>query len=360
MLHAVIMAGGSGTRFWPESREARPKQLLRLTGERSMLQSTVDRLSGLVSDDRILVVTGRGIAAAVSEQLPQLKPNQILAEPCRRDTAPCIGWAALAVAQHDPDATLVVLPSDHVIEPVAEFRRAVEHAVRLIEAEPDRIVTFGIKPTYPAAIYGYIERGEAISGDTAAPASFRAVRFREKPQVETAREYLAAGTFYWNSGIFVWKARTILDALAKQQPAMLEHLERIVKSSTTNDAAAVLEREFTAIRGISIDYAVLEQATNIVVVEAPFTWDDVGSWQAIARLRGTDEQGNTVLGRHVGVNTDGCIVRSNDEHVVVTLGLKDCLVVHTDGATFVANKHDEEAVREVVRQLRERGWTDVL
>ena len=360
MLHAVIMAGGSGTRFWPESREARPKQLLQLTGERSMLQSTVDRLAGLVSDDRVLVVTGRGIASAVTEQLPQLKSSQILAEPCRRDTAPCIGWAALAIAQVDPHATLVVLPSDHVIEPVEEFRRAVTHAAQLIEAEPDRIVTFGIKPTYPAAIYGYIERGAAIPGTPHAPPTFRAVRFREKPQVETAKEYLAAGTFYWNSGIFVWKARTILDALTKQQPEMLAHLRQIVESSPRGDAAAVLDREFTAIRGISIDYAVLEHATNIAVVEAPFRWDDVGSWQAIARLRGTDENGNTILGRHVGVNTTGCIVRGGDKHVVVTLGLKDCLVVHTDDATFVANKYDEEAVREVVRQLRDRGWMEFL
>lgn len=360
MLHAVIMAGGSGTRFWPESREARPKQLLNLAGERSMLQGTVDRLGNLVAPQQVLVVTGRGIAAAVSEQLPQLASSQILAEPCRRDTAPCIGWAALAIAARDPDATLIVLPSDHVIEPQAEFQRAVSHAVALIEAEPSRIVTFGIRPTYPAAIYGYIERGQSIATDHAAPPTFQALRFREKPQVELAQQYLAAGTFYWNSGIFVWKARTIVEALERQQPEMLAHLRQIVASAESADAAAILEREFTAIRGISIDYAVLEHAANIVVVEAPFTWDDLGSWQALARLRGGDSAGNTILGRHLGVNTSGCIVRGGDEHLVVTLGLRDCLVVHTPDATFVANKHDEEAVREVVKQLRERGLTELL
>ena len=360
MLHAVIMAGGSGTRFWPESREAKPKQLLTLAGDSTLLQSTVDRLAGLVTADCTMVVTGCAIAKAVETQLPQIDSSRILAEPCRRDTAPCIGWAALEIAARDPDAVMVVLPSDHVISPEADFRGAVDFAASLVKADPSRIVTFGIRPNYPASIYGYIERGERLPQDGTHPPAYQAVRFREKPRLEQAREYLATGAFYWNSGIFVWHVQTILAALEQHQPAMLAHLRNIVSARGSQTFTATLDQEFTAIQGISVDYAVLEHSTNIVVIEAPFSWDDVGSWQALARLRGTDDDGNTIVGRHLGIHTTGTIVRGNDQHTIVTLGLRDCLVVHTDDTTFVANKHDEEAVREVVRELRARGWTEIL
>ncbi|MDZ4778798.1 MAG: mannose-1-phosphate guanylyltransferase [Planctomycetia bacterium] len=360
MLYPVIMAGGSGTRFWPESRHLRPKQLLPLVGERTMIQATVDRLIGLAPADQMLILTNAQQADAIAAQLPSLPASSIIREPCKRDTAPCIGLAALLLATRDPDATMAVMPSDHVIGPIEVYQAAVKQAARLVDAQPGRIVTFGIKPTYPAESFGYIERGEALPIASGEAPAFRVKKFREKPNAKLAEEFLAAGTFYWNSGIFVWKARTIADELQRRQPEMFAHLKAIVDAFGTDKYEATLEREFAAIKGISIDYAVMEHATDIAVIEAPYSWDDVGSWQAIARLLPSDADGNTVAGKHLGINTHGTIVRGPDDHLIVTLGLKDCLIVHTPDATLVANKHDEEAIRKIVKIMEERGWKEYL
>jgi mannose-1-phosphate guanylyltransferase len=365
MLHAIIMAGGSGTRFWPESRDLRPKQLLRFASERSMIQATVDRLEGLVPPERVLIATNAKLAEIIAGQLPELPPESILGEPCKRDTAPCIGLAALMVSRNDPEATMAVMPSDHVIGPDEAFRQAVAFAAALVDESPGRIVTFGIKPTYPAESFGYIERGERLETKAArkfkslAPA-YQVKQFREKPKAEVAKGYVESGGFYWNSGIFIWRAATILDALRERQPEMFQHLERIGQAIGSREYQGVFEREFAAIRGVSIDYAVMEHAKDVAVIEAPYRWDDVGSWQALARLHGADENGNTIVGKHLGVNTSGTIVRCAGDHLVVTLGLKDCVVVHTPDATLVANKHDEESIRQVVKLLQEKGWTEYL
>lgn len=363
MLHAVIMAGGSGTRFWPESRAAWPKQLLPLSGKRSLIQDTVDRLATLVPAERILIVTAARLVDAVRAQLPELPPAAVLGEPCKRDTAPCIGLAAIQILRADPDATLAVMPADHAILPAPALRAAISCAAELVERRPARIATFGIKPTFAAESFGYIERGNPIESPAGGANChvFEVVRFREKPPAAVAREYLAAGTFYWNSGIFVWKARTILAALEQHQPELFARLRTIAASMGTTEFQTVFEREFAAIRGISIDYAVMEHARDVAVIEAPFTWDDVGSWQAMARLRGVDAEGNTIAAdRHISVNTSGTILRSTDEHLIATVGLKDMIVVHTPDATLVASRHDEEAIRRIVKQLEERGWTEYL
>ncbi len=365
MLHAVIMAGGSGTRFWPASRAEMPKQLLPLAGRQSLLADTLARLGTLVPPERVLVVTSAALVAAVRRDLPQLSENSVLGEPCRRDTAPCIALAALWVLRDDPAATLAVLPSDHVIAPAEVFQQALGQAAQLVAEDPTRFVTFGIKPTYPAETFGYIERGARLETAvgrraTDVAAVHQVVRFREKPRAEVAREYLASGRFYWNSGIFVWQAQAIVAALEASQAETVARLRTIVAAAGTAAFDEVFAAEFQAIRGISIDYAVMEQATNVVVVEAPFTWDDLGSWQAMARIRGADADGNTVVGRHLGHDTRGCIVRGGDDHLIVTLGVKDLIVVHTPDATLVANKHDEEAIRTIVKQLEERGWREYL
>jgi len=355
MLHAVIMAGGSGTRFWPESRADRPKQLLALTGGRTMIQQTVDRLGAAIPAERVFVVTAARLVPAMREQLPQLPAGAILGEPCKRDTAPCIGLAAFLLSRRDPDATMVVMPSDHAIEPTAVFQSAIQQAAALVDSDPKRIVTFGIRPTYPAESFGYIERAEAIG-----PGVYNVARFREKPPAAVAEQYLKAGTFYWNSGIFIWKAATILAALKQHQPEMFAHLQTIAAADGKPEFTAVFEREFAAIRGVSIDYAVMEKAEKVAVIEALFVWDDVGSWHAIARLRGVDADGNTIAGKHLGLHTANCVIRSDDEHLVVTLGLKDCIVVHTPDATLVADRRDEESIRRVVKMLEERGWSQYL
>ena len=362
MLHAIVMAGGSGTRFWPASRAALPKQLLPLAGAKTLLEDTVDRLDGLVPPDRVMVVTAGRLLDAVRRQLPQVPDAGLVGEPCKRDTAPCIGLAALLVARHDPDAIMAVMPSDHVIRPAEGFRAAIRQAAALVEESPGRLVTFGIKPTYAAECFGYIQQGEPLK---AAPAEGTAAvhtvaQFREKPPAAVAQEYLAAGNYLWNGGIFVWKAATILSALAERQPECLAHLRRIASAWDTPDRDTVFAEEFAAIKGISIDYAVLEHARDVVVIEAPFSWDDLGGWSAVARQRGGDTDGNTVVGKHLGIESLRTIVHTGDDHLVVTMGLQDMLVVHTADATLVAHRAHEEAVRKVVAELEKRGWTEFL
>jgi mannose-1-phosphate guanylyltransferase len=360
MLHAVIMAGGTGTRFWPLSRNARPKQLLDLGSGQTMIQQTVSRLGDLVPADRTWVITNRSLVRPIAEQLPQLDSARIVGEPCKRDTAPAVGLSALLATQQDPEATLVVMPADHLIQPDASYQSAICQAVTIVEERPQALVTFGIKPEYPAETFGYIERGARLEVRGNGTTAFQVVRFREKPARSIAEQYLAAGTFYWNSGIFVWKAKTILAALANYEPEMYTHLQAIGNSIAQPDFAAALDREFTAIRGKSIDFAVMEHYQPVVVIEAPFAWDDVGSWQALARSQGADADGNTAIGKHLGIRTTSSIIRTTGDHLVVTLGLNNTIVVHTPDATLVADKSQEEAIREVVKALEQRGWREYL
>jgi mannose-1-phosphate guanylyltransferase len=360
MLHAVIMAGGAGTRFWPASRAARPKQLLALVGKDSMLRQTVARLGDLAPPAQTLIVTNERLLPAVREQLPELPAASLVGEPCKRDTAPCIGLAALLVSRDDPTAVMAVLPADHVIRSADRFQDAVRQGVALVERHRGRIVTFGIRPTYPAEIFGYIQRGARLDVRAGESPAFVVKQFREKPDVATATQYVASGDYYWNSGIFIWKAQTIIDALAERQPEMLAHLQHIVAAWGRPEQDEVFRREFSAIKPISIDYAVMEHARDVTVIEAPYDWDDLGSWQSLSRLLGADAHDNTVAGRHLGLDSTGCIVRTEGDHLIVTVGMHDCLVVHTPEATLVANKRDEEAIRQVVRQLEERGWSAYL
>lgn len=367
MLHAVIMAGGAGTRFWPESRANIPKQLLGMLDDRTMIQATVDRLGDLVPPERVRVATTARLADRIAEQLPQLPRGAILVEPCKRDTAPCIGLAAMHVIRDDPEATMAVMPSDQVIAPDDSFREAIRFAAALVDESPRRLVTFGIRPGYPAESFGYIERGDALESAAVEaaedpPPVYRVEKFHEKPKAEAARRYLESGRFFWNSGIFLWKARTILDELAQRQPDMYGHLEEIASAIGTPGYEEVLVREFAAVEGTSIDYAVMERAREVVVVEAPFDWDDVGSWRALERLRQADAEGNVVAAlRHVAIDTSGTIIRCRDpKHVVVTVGVKDLIVIVTPDATLVAHKDHEESIRQVTRKLEELGWGEYL
>ena len=358
MLHAVVMAGGSGTRFWPASRKMLPKQLLSLSSERSMLQATMDRLGNLVPAERQLVVTNRLLKDAVQNQLPNLPEQNIVGEPCKRDTAPCVGLAAAMIARIDPEGTMVVMPSDHVIADHERFQEAITAGSQLIDGDPTRIVTFGIRQVILLESFGYIQRADQI--ESLDIAAYRVEQFREKPDRETAKSYVDAGTYYWNSGIFLWRASTILDALKKNVPDMHAHLSRIAAAMDTDDFNDILEKEFTAIDGTSIDYAVMENYPNVVTIEAPFPWDDVGSWQALTRLHEPDAQGNTVVGSHLGIETGGTIIHAQPGHTIVTIDVEDLIIVQTDDATLVAPKHAEERVREVVKELEARNRSDLL
>ena len=376
MLYAVIMAGGSGTRLWPESRRDRPKQLLNLQGDRSMIRATVDRLDGLIPPERVVIATTERLAGKIREELPHLPSEAILSEPAPRNTAPCIGLAAEWIGRRDPDATMAVMPADHVIRPADVFRDAIRFAEALVDERPQRLITFGIRPSYPSTSFGYIERDEPLKTDLpptsnspedGRPSAYRVKHFREKPAADVARKYVESGTFFWNAGIFLWKVRTILDCLRRWEPEISRGLERIGEAAGSAAAAEVLSREFEAMKKISIDYAVMERAAataddDVVVIEAPFEWDDVGGWRAVERLRETDQSGNLIdAPRHLGIDTRRTIVRSSDpDHVVATMGVEDLIVIHTPDATLIAHKKDEESIRQVIAELEKRGWDAYL
>jgi mannose-1-phosphate guanylyltransferase len=355
MLHAIIMAGGSGTRFWPKSRRDRPKQLLRLAGESTMLQQTVARIKPLVPPERILIVTGADQADATRAQLPDLNAANVIAEPCPRDTAPCVGLAAAMVVRNDPLGTMIVMPADHVIEPAQAFRSTVQAAAEVVDHDPTSLVTFGITPTRPETGYGYIERGALLETRAGIPV-YRVVQFREKPDRATAEQFLAAGRFVWNSGIFVWRAQTILDSLRTHRPRLAESLEPIVRSLGTTDQAATLRSLFPGLERVPIDKAVMEHAPNVRVLEVPYDWNDVGDWRALASLLKRDPAGNAVEGHVVARDTTNSILISDDGGLVATLGVDDLVVVHSGKATLVARKGQLDKLKAMVEGLGKAGY----
>jgi len=358
------MAGGSGTRFWPVSRAQRPKQLLPLAGDRSMIEMTVDRLEGLAPIERVRIATTERLAQPILDVVQRLTPPNLITEPCRRDTAPCVALAARMIYRDDPDAIMALMPADHVIEPVDAFQAGIRKAVALIEDEPQRLVTFGIKPSTPSDAFGYIQwdRNRPIEG--AGPATYPVVEFKEKPSIAVAEEYLAAGNYFWNSGIFIWRAATILELLTRFESEMMTHIDAIGDAAGTPDFGDVLTRRFAQSRAVSIDYAVLEKAEDRLVIEAPFNWDDVGGWSSLPRLRGSDERDNTCAAKHLTVEENpstGTIVYSTDpDHLVATTGLTDCIVVHTADATLVANRKCESSIRALVKEMERLGLDEYL
>jgi mannose-1-phosphate guanylyltransferase len=354
MLHALIMAGGGGTRFWPRSRQKKPKQFLTLTGERTLIQQSLDRVEAQVAAERTWVITSDAHRAEVLRQLPDLRPDQVIGEPCGRDTAACIGLGAALIACQDPAGTMVVMPADHVIEPAQEFRRAVHAAEQLADEKSAALVTFGITPTYPATGYGYIERGAEITGRQGVTV-YRVQAFREKPNAELAEKFVASGQYFWNSGIFIWKAGTILAALHEFQPKLHAAVERIAAAWPTAERDAVLRREYEALDRLSIDYAVMEKAREVLVIQAPFRWDDVGSWLALERMHPQDAEHNTVLARHCGLKTRQCIIAGDADHLIATVGVENLLIVQDGDVTLVADRRDEGSVKQLVELLKKKG-----
>jgi len=351
MLHALIMAGGGGTRFWPRSRAARPKQFLTFSGDRTLLQATLDRIEAQVPHDRCWVITSAAHRDEARQQLPNVPVDHIVGEPIGRDTAACIGLGATLIAREDPEATIVVMPADHLIEPVQEFRRAVHAASQLADEFPDALVTFGIRPTSPATGYGYSHRGELVVQRQGVSA-FRVESFREKPSREVAEKYVASGEYAWNSGIFVWRAHTILEELARVKPEIHAAVMRIGEAWDTPTRDAAFDMEYLKVEKISIDFAVMEKARRVLVVDAPFQWDDVGSWLALERRNPQDAHGNTVQGLHVNINTSGCVIVSDPGRLVATIGVSNLLIIQDGDATLIADRRDEGAVKEVVERLK--------
>jgi mannose-1-phosphate guanylyltransferase len=359
MLHAVIMAGGGGTRFWPRSRQKKPKQFLTLGGDRSLLQQTVERIEAFAPPENTWIITAAQHAGETARQLPALPAQQIIGEPCGRDTAACIGLGAALIAKQDPDATMLVLPADHVIEPPQEFRRAAHAAEQLVKDHPNALVTCGIQPTFPATGYGYIHRGDAIPSRQGL-SMYRVKEFREKPDAETAERFLQSGEYYWNSGIFCWRAATILQALQQNQPAIAAAAQRIAAAWTTPQQEQVFRAEYERLGKISIDYAVMEKAKEVYVVVAPFQWDDVGSWLALERMRPQDADGNTVDARHCGIGTKECVIVGEPDKLIATVGVNNLLIIQDGDAILVADRREEGNIKQLVELLKKKGLEKYL
>jgi mannose-1-phosphate guanylyltransferase len=358
--HAVIMAGGSGTRLWPLSRAERPKQLLDVVaggngGAHSLLAEAFERLRAVLPAEQIWVCTAARYGAQVAAALPELRADRLILEPVARDTANAVGLAAALVADVDPDAELAVVSADHVIRPVDRFAAVLETAYEALAARPRSLVTLGITPTSPATGFGYVQRGAATEVDGVAEAA----SFREKPDRATAEEYLASGQYLWNSGMFVWRARTVLDALAEHLPESADGLARIVAAPAGPARERVLAEVFPTLPKISVDYAVLEPAAaepgRVLVADLDVDWLDVGSWPALAHPLETDEAGNAVRGPAVVVDGAGNIVFSDDpDHLVALVGVRDSVVVHTADVTMVCAVSDAERVKQLLAAVGER------
>lgn len=352
--YAVIMAGGVGSRFWPASRARTPKQLLDLTGSgRTMIAATAERLQPDIPPERVLVVTGAVTARAVAEALPAVPPENILAEPVGRNTAPCIGWAALHAARRDPDAALAVLPSDHLVADGAAFCAAMRTAVAA--ARGGDLVTFGVRPTRPETGFGYIELGDEL-----APGVREVARFVEKPDRLTAEGYLASGRFVWNSGMFFFTAKRVLDEIARQMPALAEGLRDIDAAAAAGREQEAVARLYPVLPATSIDYGVMEHAAGIACVPVDFGWSDLGSWAAAFDLSTLDGAGNAVTGDAVAVQAAGCLVRAPADKLVALVGVRDLVVVDTGDALLVCARERAQDVKDVVAALKAGGREDLL
>ncbi|MGQ9632192.1 MAG: mannose-1-phosphate guanylyltransferase [bacterium] len=363
MRVAVIMAGGSGERFWPLSRRERPKQLLRLTSERlTMLEETVEHIAPLIPPERIFVATSEILRGSISRALSRLPPENILAEPMKRNTAACLGLSAAHImARFDDSATMAVLTADHRIGDVEEFRRVVDSALSFAESHP-ALVAIGVVPTRPETGYGYIELGDDMASETPAGPIYTARRFHEKPDLDTAKEFLASGHFLWNSGMFFWSVDTLLRGLRKYMPSLAAGVDRMYSALSwggSEEASSVIRDVFRDLDDISIDYGLMEKADNVYVIRATFPWDDVGSWDALERAHPRDESGNVSFGEPLLIDARNCIVYNDggaEARALAVMGMEDVVVVATEDAVLVCPKSRAQEVRTVVALLWERGW----
>ncbi|HIT76313.1 MAG TPA: mannose-1-phosphate guanylyltransferase [Candidatus Avipropionibacterium avicola] len=357
MRYVVILAGGSGTRLWPLSRKGMPKQLLELVGGVSLLRMAYERVARVVPAERILVCTGASYADVVAEQLPELAPENLLGEPVGRDSLNAIAWSAAVLADRDPDAVVATVTADHVIEPVDAFVEALEEAFSVAEENDDALVTFGVVPTTAHTGYGYLHRGDGLDGH---PSTCEVREFKEKPDAATAERYLASGQYWWNSGMFVWQARTFLDQLAGLVPESY----RIVTELATHPAK--LAGLYPQLPRISVDYAVLEPVSQgrgsarILAVALPIQWSDVGGYAALAEHLPTDADGNAVDGRAVLLDSSDTVVvnRTSPEHVVAVVGGQDLIVVTTADITLVCPASAAEQVKALVAEVGEQLGDD--
>ncbi|MFT7462735.1 MAG: mannose-1-phosphate guanylyltransferase [Pseudohongiellaceae bacterium] len=352
-MYAVLMAGGSGTRFWPASRQARPKQLLPIGGDLPLLVETSERLGELIPPERQFVITSQLTVDAVRALLPGLPPEQVVGEPEGRDTAPCLGLAGRLVAAVDPDALVVAMPSDHVITPPELFREHLELARDALDAHPERLLVFGIEPTHPATGYGYLRQG-AVQGEFGGKPIYKLDAFIEKPKLERAKALLAEGGYSWNAGLFAFRPKALRDAFLSHLPDMVPGLDAIADAFGSDKFESCLNEVFPTLQKVSIDVGVMEKLDGTLMLPLPVNWNDVGSWTALENLKPADDDGNVIVGEAVLLNTTSTIV-SADGGVVAARGVDGLIIVHTPDATMVCRRDDDQGVKDIVAALRARG-----
>jgi len=363
-IYAVILAGGSGTRFWPLSRETCPKQMLQIAGEDTLIRQTIKRINGYIPEKNMLIVTTEDKAQDLRFHIGSLGPSakevQFLSEPVGRNTAPAIGLAAIHLNQISPSSIMVVMPSDHAISDKERFLNGLELAIR--GAREDYLATFGIKPTHPETGYGYIKANESES--VGVEGLFKVVRFVEKPDLQTAKTYLANGSYYWNSGIFVWKTSKILSEIERHLPTLYKTLKEIESlffkpDKLNNPKTQLLNNLYCCIEPISIDYGIMERSEDVLMVPATFRWSDLGSWTALDEIQEKDQHGNILLGNTIDIGSQDSIVFAG-ERVLATIGLRDMVVADTPDATLIAPKEKIQEVRQVVDILKKNGREEHL
>jgi mannose-1-phosphate guanylyltransferase len=359
-VYAVIMAGGVGSRFWPRSTEKTPKQLLEIVNRGTMIQNTVARISSVIEPSKIVIVTNKLQKPTVVKQLPQIPAGNIIVEPIGRNTAPCIALAALFIRRMDPDAVMVVLPADHLMQDEEEFRRVLSLAI-WVAYESGRLITIGIQPSRPETGYGYIQVVDEDDGTN--PYYQRGVHtvktFAEKPNRETAQKFLESGDFLWNSGMFIWKVDTILRELKTSIPELHAELEGLEAAIGTDRFDQALDTAYRRIRGISIDYGVMEKAREVYVLRGEFGWSDVGSWDEVYRISGKDAEGNSVSGKAVLHGTKNSLIFAGDK-IVATVDVEDLIIIASENAVLVCRRGDSQDVKEVVDYLRRKQMTEYL
>lgn len=356
-MYAVIMAGGRGTRFWPLSREKKPKHLLNITGSQTVIQNTIERIRPLIPQDNMYIITGESHYDEVIRQCSLVPKKNIVAEPMGRNTAPCIGLAALYIKQRDPDAVMVVLPADHVIIEENRFREGLMSAGKMAQ-RGNHLITIGIEPTEPVTGYGYIEQGDLVTS-IGGNDIFHVRSFREKPDMKQASEFIDSGRFFWNSGIFVWKVSTILSAIQNLLPDLHQGLETIEKSLGTEEEKEVIREVYERTDSISIDYGVMERVQGILLMKGGFGWNDIGDWNALYDIFEKDQTGNAVRGSIVAVDSSDSLVFSPHK-LVALVGVHDLIVVETEDSLLICHKDRSQDIKKVVEILERENMKQYL
>ena len=347
--YAVIMAGGTGTRFWPKSRLNRPKQLLKLFGAQSLLRETALRTMPLLDWSHIYVVTNRSYKPQIQEELPELPDRNIVLEPENKDTAACIGLTSVMLASMDPEAIMVCMPADHYISDTEPFCRIVDQAVS-IARQRECLITIGIPPNSPKTSFGYIKRGEQLDFPGLKAQAFIVDEFLEKPSRHRAVSFVKAGNYLWNSGIFVWQVNSIQNAIERYMPKLFSGLAKIKEFCWTPEAGKVIAEEYCKFNSMSIDYGIMERATDVLVLPGHFQWEDLGSWSALENILIADSYGNVANGDHLGLETTGCII-DTEEKLVATVGVRDLIIINTNDAVLVCAKDRDQDIKALVETL---------